>query len=138
MTYSMNSTVPFYYGICTHTPLTGGHIEKDTTNYLKGKKFDVAWFVHNCEAPSKRQVSLPLSIFTHIYIYIYIYIRLAFAYPVALSHRGADESLTIFLHFYLSVAALMASHTFSPVHSYMLSDHFSLGRPLFLVPFTVP
>ena len=59
-------------------------------------------------------------------------------YPVALSRRGADESLTIFLHFFLSVAALMASHTFSPVHSYMLSDHFSLGRPLFLVPFTVP
>ena len=58
-------------------------------------------------------------------------------YPVSLSRRGADESLTIFLHFVLSVAALMASHIFSPVHSYMLSDHFSLGRSLFIVPFTV-
>ena len=75
-----------------------------------------------------------ISLFNKIYYQKYYLITC----PVAFNHRGADESLTIFLHFFLSVAALMASHTFSHVHSYMLSDHFSLGRPLFLVPFTVP
>ena len=59
MTYSLHSTVPLYYGICTQTKVSG-KIKKDTTNFMEGKKFDAAWFVHNCKAPSKRQVSLPL------------------------------------------------------------------------------
>ena len=58
-------------------------------------------------------------------------------YPVELSRSGADESITIYLHFSRSVVSIIASYAFSPIHSCMLTDHFSFGKFLFLMPFTV-
>ena len=52
--------------------------------------------------------------------------------------NGDANFLTIVLHFTLSFFASIDSQVLRPVQSCMLSDNVILGRPILLVPFTVP